>query len=159
LRETLQKIRSLDRSPAQDTYWSRNNDQWVERHTSSGEISDETLAAMAILCNFEYMSASDSEWFSHLSGTMLVWNLTQPSIMSLLSPRASKARKAIFWNLFRQDVFAACSFIAYLLLLTCTDAMYSYPRRKTQFGRRGHPYVEDVRVGARRPRPRSPVNR
>ncbi|KFX94455.1 hypothetical protein V490_04355 [Pseudogymnoascus sp. VKM F-3557] len=107
LRETLQKIRSLDRSPAQDTYWSRNNDQWVERHTSSGEISDETLAAMAILCNFEYMSASDSEWFSHLSGTMLVWNLTQPSIMSLLSPRASKARKAIFWNLFRQDVFAA----------------------------------------------------
>lgn len=75
------------------------------------EISDETLAAMAILCNFEFMSASDPEWTRHLSGTMLVLDLEQTGVISLMSSSPTKSRKAIFWNFFRQDVYAACMFL------------------------------------------------
>ena len=74
-------------------------------------ISDETLAAMAILCNFEFMSASDVEWTRHLTGTLLVSDLRQTGLVSLMSSPPSKARKAIFWNLFRQDVYAACMLV------------------------------------------------
>ncbi|KAI1141651.1 hypothetical protein F5Y05DRAFT_373331 [Hypoxylon sp. FL0543] len=70
-------------------------------------VSDETLAAMAILCNFEYMSASDVEWTHHLNGTLLVSDLHRTGLVSLMESPPSKARKAIFWNLFRQDVYAA----------------------------------------------------
>lgn len=71
------------------------------------KVSDEILAAMAILCNFEFMSASDVEWTRHLNGTLLVSGLHRTGLVSLMSSPPSKARKAIFWNLFRQDVYAA----------------------------------------------------
>lgn len=90
-------------------------------------ISDETLAAMAILCNFEFMSASDVEWTRHLNGTLLLSDLRQTGLVSLMSSPPSKARKAIFWNLFRQDVYAACMLLERAFVSAGTNARTSYP--------------------------------
>lgn len=100
-----QKNASIDASEAADA----PEETGISERSPEAEISDETLAAMAILCNFEFMSASDSEWSRHLSGTMLVLNLQQTGIISLLTSSPSPSRKAIFWNFFRQDVYAACT--------------------------------------------------
>ncbi len=108
LRETLPAPGDLDQASRQTSPGIGGGR--LEQSTIHARISDETLAAMAILCNFEFMSASDVEWTRHLNGTLLVSDLRQAGVISLMSSPQSKARKAIFWNLFRQDVYAACMF-------------------------------------------------
>lgn len=81
--------------------------------------SDDVLAATAILCEYESLDASAAAWTRHLSGTKTLLDVVEVGVMPLditMSPEAfpvprktkpSQARKAIFWNFARQDLFAA----------------------------------------------------
>ena len=81
--------------------------------------SDELLAATAILCVYEFLDASGAAWSRHLSGTKSLLDAAEFEVNplevpltfgALQSPRqlkASKARKATFWNFARQDMLAA----------------------------------------------------
>jgi hypothetical protein len=89
------------------------------RRTSSNasvvSSTDEILAASAILCGYEFMDTSLSEWAKHLNGAkcLLVLSQEQQSTPTCTIPSinfglSSKAQRAIFWNIARQDMFAAC---------------------------------------------------
>ncbi|KAI9695162.1 MAG: hypothetical protein M1820_008868 [Bogoriella megaspora] len=81
--------------------------------------SDELLAATAILCVYEFLDASGAEWARHLNGAKSLIDIAKDEMMPLQLPspgvniqprpgmRISKARKATFWNLARQDMLAA----------------------------------------------------
>lgn len=76
--------------------------------------SDDLLAATAILCEYESIDASAAAWAHHLSGTKSLLDVVEVGMMPLDSPaiplqkkKPSQARKAIFWNFARQDMFAA----------------------------------------------------
>ncbi|KAI4251388.1 MAG: hypothetical protein LQ352_004876 [Teloschistes flavicans] len=82
--------------------------------------SDDLLAATAILCEYESLDASTAAWARHLSGTKTLLDVIEVGMMPLdlvLSPevfttpsrsrKPSQARRAIFWNFARQDLFAA----------------------------------------------------
>lgn len=92
------------------------------RRTSSPSFvsgTDELLAASAILCVYESMDTSVSEWAKHLNGAKSLLVMTQermmpqqmPSPCSTISSMTfnimSKARRATFWNIARQDMLAA----------------------------------------------------
>ena len=84
--------------------------------------SDELLAATAILCVYEFLDASGAEWARHLNGAKSLIDIAKDEIMPLQIPSPgnsihllpgmgiSKARKATFWNLARQDMLAACKY-------------------------------------------------
>ncbi len=80
---------------------------------------DETLAAAAILCVYEFLDNANTAWSRHLSGTKSLFDLAEKEgMMPVQSPtspgaiseriRPSRARKATFWNFARQDFLAAC---------------------------------------------------
>jgi hypothetical protein len=93
------------------------------RRTSSNATSmvnsDDLLAASAILCVYEFLDTSISEWAGHLNGAKSLLILTQERMKPLQMPSPgspvssatynfiSKARRATFWNIARQDMFAA----------------------------------------------------
>jgi hypothetical protein len=94
------------------------------RRTSSNAAfvssPDELLAASAILCVYEFLDTSVSEWAQHLNGAKSLLVLAQERMMPLQMPTLgssvspaqynfiSKARRATFWNIARQDMLAAC---------------------------------------------------
>jgi hypothetical protein len=94
------------------------------RRTSSNTTfkssSDELLAASAILCVYEFLDASVPEWAKHLNGAKSLLVIAQERMMPLQMPTPSsttatanlgfisKARRATFWNIARQDMLAAC---------------------------------------------------
>lgn len=92
----------------------------VSSTTGHKPNSDELLAATAILCVYEFLDASVPEWSRHLNGAKSLLDIAKERMMPLqlpspgtplLSPsstRISKARKATFWNIARQDMLAAC---------------------------------------------------
>jgi hypothetical protein len=96
------------------------------RRTSSNASfvsnTDDLLAASAILCVYEFLDTSISEWAGHLNGAKSLLVLTQERMKPLRMPSPnspvssatynfiSKARRATFWNIARQDVLAACKF-------------------------------------------------
>lgn len=96
--------------------------------------SDELLAATAILCVYEFLDGSGSEWSQHLDGAKTLFDIAKdrigplsqpPSPVSLAQrvtdhlaaqldpgplplPRGpSQGRRAVFWNFARQDMLAA----------------------------------------------------
>ena len=85
--------------------------------------TDELLAASAILCVYEFLDTSVLEWSKHLNGAKSLLVLAQERMMPLQMPTPSstmsaahynfisKARRATFWNIARQDMLAACKFI------------------------------------------------
>lgn len=93
------------------------------RRTSSNasfvSSTDELLAASAILCVYEFLDTSVSEWANHLNGAKSLLVLAQDRVMPLQMPTPSstmssasfnfisKARRATFWNIARQDMLAA----------------------------------------------------
>lgn len=93
------------------------------RRTSSNASSvsnaDELLAASAILSVYEFQDTSISEWSGHLNGAKSLLVLTQERMKPLQMPSPgspvssatynfiSKARRATFWNIARQDMMAA----------------------------------------------------
>ena len=81
--------------------------------------SDEVIAATAILCGYEFMSATGAAWSRHLNGIKSLLDIAEGSMIPLEMPvldsgfwsqrrNPSKARKATFWNFARQDYVAAC---------------------------------------------------
>lgn len=94
------------------------------RRTSSNMAfksnTDELLAASAILCVYEFLDASVPEWAKHLNGAKSLLVIAQERMMPLQMPTPSssitstnlgfisKARRATFWNIARQDMLAAC---------------------------------------------------
>ncbi|KAF2741281.1 hypothetical protein EJ04DRAFT_1389 [Polyplosphaeria fusca] len=81
--------------------------------------TDEILAASAILCVYEFLDASVPEWAKHLNGAKSLLIVAQERMMPLQMPTPgstiqatdmgfiSKARRAAFWNIARQDMLAA----------------------------------------------------
>lgn len=101
------------------------DDQAPKRRRTSSTTSidngaDEVLAASAILCVYEFLDTSVSEWAKHLNGAKSLLVLAQERMMPLQMPTPSstmstatcnfisKARRATFWNIARQDMLAAC---------------------------------------------------
>jgi hypothetical protein len=99
----------------------------AERRRKSSAASlksnnDELLAASAILCVYEFLDASGMEWAKHLDGakSLLVVAQERMTPLQLPTPNSmctsadcgfiSKARRATFWNIARQDMLAACTF-------------------------------------------------
>ena len=92
----------------------------LDTSVNSRSNSDELLAATAILCVYEFLDASGAEWARHLNGAKSLIDIAKDEMMPLQLPspgisiqprpgmRISKARKATFWNLARQDMLAAC---------------------------------------------------
>lgn len=96
------------------------------RRTSSNASAksgtDEILAASAILCVYEFLDASMSEWGKHLNGakSLLVHSQERMMPCQMQSPGSpvstsslsfiSKARRSTFWNIARQDMYAACKY-------------------------------------------------
>lgn len=83
--------------------------------------ADETIAAAAILCVYEFLDNATAAWSRHLSGTKSLIDLAEKEgMMPLQSPspstpgslsfrtKPSIARRATFWNFARQDFLAAC---------------------------------------------------
>ncbi|PVI05631.1 hypothetical protein DM02DRAFT_639295 [Periconia macrospinosa] len=77
------------------------------------------LAASVILCVYKFLDTSISEWTKHLNGAKSLLVLAQERIVPLQMPTPnstmlsatcnfiSKARRAAFWNIARQDMLAA----------------------------------------------------
>jgi hypothetical protein len=92
-------------------------------NTSIASNTDELLAASAILCAYEFLDTSVAEWAKHLNGAKSLLVLSQDhgiplqlSTPTSTSPSSnfnltSKARRATFWNIARQDMYAACEYI------------------------------------------------
>lgn len=105
------------------------------RRTSSNASctsnTDELLAASAILCLYEFLDTSMSEWVKHLNGakSLLVHSQERMVPFQMQSPGSpisssslsfiSKARRATFWNIARQDMLAACKFTYKHVPSTC----------------------------------------
>lgn len=98
------------------------NKRSPHRRTLMRLRSDEVVAATAILCVYEFLSATGAAWSRHLNGTKSLLDIAEGSMMPLEMPmpnisfpsrnrQPSKARRATFWNFARQDYLAACEML------------------------------------------------
>jgi hypothetical protein len=74
--------------------------------------SEETLAAIAILCMYELLDPPGPEWEAHLSALPLL-ETAPTQILSAESPSPTTTKlfkRSIFWNFVRQDSLYACKF-------------------------------------------------
>jgi len=95
--------------------------------------SDELVAATAILCVYEFLDASGTEWSRHLDGAKSLFDIAKDRMVPLTLPPSpvsvaqqltqrlaghleaersppkglSQGRKAVFWNFARQDMLSA----------------------------------------------------
>jgi hypothetical protein len=90
-------------------------------NTSVVSSTDEILAASAILCVYEFMDTSLSEWAKHLNGAKSLLVLSQEQLSTPTSTIPSvnfnlsfKARRATFWSIARQDMLASCKQSLYM---------------------------------------------
>lgn len=87
--------------------------------------SDELVATTAILCVYEFLDASGLEWSRHLEGAKSLFDIATDAAMplSVQSPTQStpivrqpststKGRRAVFWNVCRQEMLNACMCLA-----------------------------------------------
>ncbi|EMD89945.1 hypothetical protein COCHEDRAFT_1204586 [Bipolaris maydis C5] len=118
-------VSSPDESECEQRYPSAAFDGPVPKrrrtssNTSFASNTDDLLAASAILCAYEFLDTSVSEWAKHLNGAKSLLVLSQEHGMPLQLPTPtstsplsnynmiSKARRATFWNIARQDMVAA----------------------------------------------------
>jgi hypothetical protein len=116
------------RHPNGDVACDIENQSPQRRRTSSNasfvSSTDDVLAASAILCVYEFLDTSIPEWAKHLSGAKSLLVLAQEHTMSPQMPTLgsifistakliSKARRATFWNIARQDMLAACTLMVH----------------------------------------------
>lgn len=105
-------------SPQNGRQTPGNKRRRLSRQPSSSN-ADETLAAAAILCVYEFLDNANTAWARHLSGTKSLFDLAEKEgmmpVQSPTSPGAmsqritpSRGRRATFWNFARQDFLAAC---------------------------------------------------
>jgi hypothetical protein len=100
--------RSLGDSSITQGHVSSSPSNKRRRLSSSPLPADETLAAAAILCVYEFLDYTSTAWARHLSGTKSLFDLADSHPMLSRRNPPSRARKAIFWNFARQDFLAAC---------------------------------------------------
>jgi hypothetical protein len=109
---------SATQSPRSVPSMPGNIRRGLSRPTNTSN-ADETLAAAAILCVYEFLDNANTAWSRHLSGTKSLFDMAEnEGMMPIRSPtspgsiservRPSRARKAAFWNFARQDFLAAC---------------------------------------------------
>ncbi|KAI5207736.1 hypothetical protein E4T39_01813 [Aureobasidium subglaciale] len=94
----------------------------ADHHSASPPVlsrtdSDELIATTAILCVFEFLDASGTEWSRHLDGAKSLFDIAKDGAMPLsntsspmLAPRpttSTKGRRAVFWNICRQEMLNA----------------------------------------------------
>jgi hypothetical protein len=100
-----------------------NKRRRLSRHLYASS-ADETLAAAAILCVYEFLDNANTAWARHLSGTKSLFDLAEnEGMMPIQSPtspgsssqrvKPSRARRSTFWNFARQDFLAACEWPAF----------------------------------------------
>lgn len=97
--------------------------QWRELHGARGITilpgtdSDEMVATTAILCVYEFLDASGLEWARHLDGAKSLFDIAtdgtlpliaQPSGLLIPLSSSNKGRRAVFWNVCRQEMIDAC---------------------------------------------------
>jgi hypothetical protein len=120
------------------------------RRTSSNaqfvSSTDELLAASAILCVYEFLDTSVSEWSKHLNGAKSLLSLSPERVMTfqISTPNfhmpssslnfISKARRATFWNIARQDMLAACKciYIRFVFLPTAANIAIVINKTRTR---------------------------
>ena len=114
------EIRRQSNESAQGCPGPTHKRRRTSSNTSFASSTDEILAASAILCVYEFLDTSVSEWAKHLNGAKSLLVLSQEHVMPLQLPTppssmpsasfnfTSKARRATFWNIARQDMLAAC---------------------------------------------------
>ena len=89
------------------------------RNAYPGTDSDELVATTAILCVYEFLDASGLEWSQHLNGAKSLFDITRDGTLPLsslvrspgqvVSPSSSsKGRRAVFWNVCRQEMINSC---------------------------------------------------
>jgi hypothetical protein len=128
----------------------------------SANNADETLAAAAILCVYEFLDNANTAWARHLSGTKSLFDMAEKEgmmpVQSPTSPGAlserikpSRARKATFWNFARQDFLAACEISSMLLFVNFlkADMNCSHQRRPDQTQHRRYWSLESCRSPSR----------
>jgi hypothetical protein len=120
--ESKCELRQRNRDPASAYDGSAPKRRRTSSNTSFVSSAEELLAATAILCFYEFLDTSVSEWEKHLNGAKSLLVLSQEKVMPLQlvarkSPMpsasfkfASKARRVAFWNIARQDMHAACKY-------------------------------------------------
>lgn len=107
--EPKYELRRRNGDPISACDGSGPNQRWISSNASVVSSTEELLAATAILCFYEFLDTSVSEWEKHLSGARSLLVLSQEKAMPLTSSNfASNAWKATFWNIARQDMLAAC---------------------------------------------------
>ncbi|THW34291.1 hypothetical protein D6D17_04250 [Aureobasidium pullulans] len=112
-------------SPGLATTTSDSVGPRVDHHSASPPVlsrpdSDELIATTAILCVFEFLDASGTEWSRHLDGAKSLFDIAKDGTMPLsttasdhspiLMPRSTtstKGRRAVFWNICRQEMLNA----------------------------------------------------
>jgi hypothetical protein len=108
-------------SPARSQLSPANKRRRISSPLPSPNKADETIAAGAILCVYEFLDIPNTAWDSHLSGTKSLFDLADsegmmpiqsPSSPGAMSQRVkpSRSRRAAFWNFARQDFLAACRY-------------------------------------------------
>lgn len=111
------------RSPGSANGASDSFPQWRNMHAMQsramlpGPESDEMVATTAILCVYEFLDASGLEWSRHLDGAKSLFDIATDGTLPLTarSPglvvapsSSSKGRRAVFWNVCRQEMLDAC---------------------------------------------------
>ncbi|KAB2100015.1 hypothetical protein AG0111_0g11646 [Alternaria gaisen] len=91
----------------------------TSNNTSLVSRTDELLTASAIICVYESLDTSVQDWSKHLAGARSLLANPQEHVMPVQGPTppssvpsasfsfTSKARRAAFWNIARQDMLAA----------------------------------------------------
>ncbi|OWY49375.1 c6 zinc finger-like protein [Alternaria alternata] len=91
----------------------------ASHNTSLVPRTDELLTASAIICVYESLDTSVQDWSKHLAGARSLLANPQQHVMPCQGPTppssvpsasfsfTSKARRATFWNIARQDMLAA----------------------------------------------------
>jgi hypothetical protein len=124
-----------DPSPQNGRHTPGNKRRRLSRQPSPSN-ADETLAAAAILCVYEFLDNANTAWAGHLSGTKSLFDLAEKEgmmpVQSPTSPGAmsqritpSRARRATFWNFARQDFLAACKSRNVHLMRRCANPVQS----------------------------------
>lgn len=96
--------------------------QWRDANSIRSTVlpstdSDELVATTAILCVYEFLDASGLEWSRHLDGARSLFEIAAAGTLpltaqwseSVVAPSSSsKGRRAVFWNICRQEMINAC---------------------------------------------------
>ena len=110
---------------------------------ASNSNPDETFAAAAILCVYEFLDNANTAWARHLSGTKSLFDLAEKEgMMPVASPtspggvtqrvRPSRARRSTFWNFARQDFLAACKPCSHFGIYESSNTLSSHQRRPNE---------------------------